>query len=218
MAEILNYIGELNVQKPLRFHARSEATALEERPIEELEAIYLTRSIELLRHPELHALVDNGNVTLGMIKPSANEGKNLPENDDEAAEEVLNQIDGVFFSIPIKMTPDEAEEFYKDTIAGLRSSGREDIVNLIVNFTSSGPLTVFLKSDSENAVANWRKQMGPTLMEEFSKPENSDTLRGRYAQVTENNIVHGSDSIESAHREINLLADMLQNRLRLTSL
>lgn len=218
MAEILNYIGELSVQKPLRFHARSEATALEERPIEELEAIYLTKSIELLRHPELHALVDSGNVTLGMIKPSANEGKGLPENDDVAAEEILKQIDGVFFSIPIKMAPEEAGEFYKKTIEGLRSAGREDIVDLIINFTSSGPLTVFLKSDSENAVLNWRKQMGPTREEEFMKPEHKHTLRGKYAQKTANNIVHGSDSIESAHREINLLADMLNSRLKLTSL
>lgn len=213
MNEIVRHLGEINSAKPERFSKRSEASLLQEKPLEELEGIFVSKSVELLRHPELHALVDEGKVTLGMVKPNTYEGKDLPSDDDEAVQQVLSEIEGVFFSIPVEMTPLEAEEFYRPTVEALRRSGKEDIAESIIEFTSSSPLTVFLKADSDNAVANWRAQMGPTRMEDFTKPEHANTLRGKYAKETGNNIVHGSDSIESAHREIYLLADMLEARL-----
>lgn len=213
MNEIVRHLGEINSAKPERFSKRSEASLLQEKPLEELEGIFISKSVELLRHPELHVLVDEGKVTLGMVKPNTYEGKGLPEDDDEAAEQVLSEIDGVFFAIPVEMTPFEAEEFYRPTIEALRLNDRDNIADSIIEFTSSGPLTVFLKVDTDNAVANWRAQMGPTRIEDFTKPEHANTLRGKYAKETGNNIVHGSDSVESVHREIYLLADMLEARL-----
>jgi nucleoside-diphosphate kinase len=51
-----------------------------------------------------------------------------------------------------------------------------------------------------DVVAGARKLMGAT------NPQNAEagTIRSDYAQISERNVVHGSDSLENATREINL--------------
>ncbi len=69
----------------------------------------------------------------------------------------------------------------------------------LVDFITSGPVFAMVW-EGENAVQVARKMMGST------DPQKAEpgTIRGDYALFTGNNIVHGSDSLESAAREIDL--------------
>ena len=67
----------------------------------------------------------------------------------------------------------------------------------LVKYITSGPV-VALVVEGRNAVAEVRKINGAT------NPLNAacGTIRGDFAQDTGRNVVHGSDSVESAKREI----------------
>lgn len=69
----------------------------------------------------------------------------------------------------------------------------------LVKFITSGPI-VAMVIEGNNAIAAARKLMGKT------DPKEADpgTIRADYAQTKERNIVHGSDSSESAKREISI--------------
>lgn len=69
----------------------------------------------------------------------------------------------------------------------------------LVSFITSAPL-VAVVIEGQNAIAGWRQMMGAT------NPANAlpGTIRGDFATETQNNVTHGSDSIESAAREIAL--------------
>ena len=67
----------------------------------------------------------------------------------------------------------------------------------LIEYITSGPV-VAMVLEGENVVAGARHIMGKT------NPDEADvgTIRGDFAQAKEYNIVHGSDSVESAKREI----------------
>ena len=76
--------------------------------------------------------------------------------------------------------------------------GRE-YYDKLVDYTLSGPV-IALVLEGEEAVGVVRRLTGPTDFRE-SQP---GTIRGDYAACTRLNIVHASDSTESAEREIAL--------------
>jgi nucleoside-diphosphate kinase len=69
----------------------------------------------------------------------------------------------------------------------------------LVDFITSGPTLAFVL-EGEGAIATCRKTIGAT------NPADADpgSLRGEFALAMPNNLVHGSDSPESAAREIAL--------------
>ena len=69
----------------------------------------------------------------------------------------------------------------------------------LVEFITSGPLVAAVIEGNE-AIASWRSMMGAT------NPVNAapGTIRGDLATEMQNNVSHGSDSPESAAREIKL--------------
>jgi nucleoside-diphosphate kinase len=69
----------------------------------------------------------------------------------------------------------------------------------LVDFITSGP-TWALVVEGEGAIATMRKTIGAT------NPANAEpgTLRGDFAMSMPDNLVHGSDSPESAEREVAL--------------
>ena len=69
----------------------------------------------------------------------------------------------------------------------------------LVDFITSGPL-VAVVVEGPRAVATVRTLMGAT--DPLASPPGS--LRGDFALLLEENLVHGSDSVESAVREISL--------------
>jgi len=69
--------------------------------------------------------------------------------------------------------------------------------NRLINYITSGPI-VAMVVEGDNVVKGTRHIMGST------KPDEAEvgTIRADYAQTMEYNVVHGSDSVESAEREI----------------
>ncbi len=72
-------------------------------------------------------------------------------------------------------------------------------VDSLIEFITSGPL-IAAAVEGPNAIALIRKQMGAT------DPQNADsgTIRGDLALFVQYNLIHGSDSPESAERELAL--------------
>jgi nucleoside-diphosphate kinase len=90
----------------------------------------------------------------------------------------------------IRLSKKQAEGFYavhKD----------RPFFSSLTNFMSSGPCVVTLL-EGENAINKLREIMGATNPQEAVK----GTIRSDYASNIEQNIVHGSDSPESALFEI----------------
>ena len=69
----------------------------------------------------------------------------------------------------------------------------------LVSFITSGPVVV-VRLEGEGAIGVWRTMMGPT--DPAGAPPG--TIRGDYGTIITENLVHGSDSPESAERELKL--------------
>jgi nucleoside-diphosphate kinase len=69
----------------------------------------------------------------------------------------------------------------------------------LLSYITSGPVACMVV-EGENSVAVCRSMMGKTNPQDAGP----GTIRGDFAQVTGRNIIHGSDSSESAKREIKL--------------
>jgi|TARA_Y100001949_G_C15982842_1_gene329144 nucleoside-diphosphate kinase len=130
--------------------------------------------------------------TLAIIKPDA-VAKNF-------IGEILAQIEeNGLHIIASKMThlsKEEAEEFYSE-------HSKRPFYNSLVKYMSSGPVMVQV-FEGENAIEALRNIMGATKPIEAKK----GTIRNLYANHepvngTYENAIHGSDSIQSAGREIN---------------
>lgn len=69
----------------------------------------------------------------------------------------------------------------------------------LVSFITGGPV-VAIALEGENAITGWRAMMGAT------NPANAapGTIRADFATTTGENVTHGSDSPESAERELGL--------------
>ncbi len=284
----------LNAEIPASFSTRKEAQEtvdgvyLEGLSLPELELQKLEGIHELLSHPNLQKLISEGKISYGMIKPNASEGVGLSEDDELAAQEILDEIgENVVFDLPFKFTKQTAGEFYshlKD-----QCKDKPEIYQEVIDFTTSSGLTalllykkdagrtcslgegqlfsdgsklfpngrlymgeeeillskndvIFLKAGKpivkdvtkmideekdefkgrrkyyiengevkvkiENAIAWWRDKMGDTRPENARK-NNPNSIRARHSAELPNNIVHGSDSIESVRREVKILDEAI---------
>jgi nucleoside-diphosphate kinase len=90
----------------------------------------------------------------------------------------------------MRMTKDQAKGFY-------RVHEGKPFYESVTDFMSSGPCMVMVL-ESEDAIARYRKLMGAT---DFRKAEEG-TIRRTFATDIEKNIVHGSDSVDTATFEI----------------
>ena len=129
--------------------------------------------------------------TLAIIKPDA-VAKNF-------IGEILAQIEeNGLHIIASKMThlsKEEAEEFYSE-------HSKRPFYNSLVKYMSSGPIMVQI-FEAENAIKTLRNIIGATKPIEAKE----GTIRNLYANHepvngTYENAIHGSDSIQSAGREI----------------
>ena len=126
------------------------------------------------------------NRTLAILKPDCVK-KNL-------IGKVISQIQDAGFTIygmkMIRLTPDAAIGFYE-------VHDGKSFFNALIEYMTSGPC-VPLVLEKENAVEDFRKIMGTT---DPAKAEEG-TIRKLYAENIQQNIVHGSDSVENAAKEI----------------
>lgn len=70
----------------------------------------------------------------------------------------------------------------------------------LVEFMSSGPMRVYILA-RKDAITHWRELMGPTKVfrAQYTSPA---TIRAQFGLTDTRNTTHGSDSSESAQREI----------------
>ncbi|XP_029031891.1 nucleoside diphosphate kinase 6 isoform X2 [Osmia lignaria lignaria] len=74
--------------------------------------------------------------------------------------------------------------------------------NRLLTFMCSGPSDIHILADYD-AIIKWRQLMGPTRVyqAQYIAP---DTIRGMFGLSDTRNATHGSDSVESARREISI--------------
>ncbi|CAL9692356.1 unnamed protein product [Knipowitschia caucasica] len=70
----------------------------------------------------------------------------------------------------------------------------------LVEFMSSGPMQAYILA-RDDAIRHWREMMGPTKVFR-ARHTSPDTIRGRFGLTDTRNTTHGSDSVESAQKEI----------------
>ena len=131
--------------------------------------------------------MSNVEQTLSIIKPDAVERNLVEEIKNIFIKNNLN----IKNSKKIHITKDEAAEFYK-----VHQS--KPFYNDLCAYLSSGPIVVMIL-EGKSAVAGNRKLMGATN----PKDAQENTIRKLYGISIDTNSVHGSDSLETAKKEIN---------------
>lgn len=124
--------------------------------------------------------------TLIIIKPDAVKNKHIG-NIVARIEQEGFQILGMKYK---QLSREEAEGFYAE-------HKERPFFGSLCDFMTSGPVVV-AALQADGAIAKWRTLIGAT------DPAQADegTIRKLYAESKEANAVHGSDSPESADREI----------------
>ena len=124
--------------------------------------------------------------TLSIIKPDAVAKGHV--------EDICKRLEDSGLSIVNKkslhLDQEKAEGFY------IEHKGKPFFVDLI-KFMTSGPIQVQIL-EGEDAIAKYREVMGSTNPQEASP----GTIRADFADSIDANAVHGSDSPDSAKREI----------------
>ncbi|XP_066918470.1 nucleoside diphosphate kinase homolog 5-like [Clytia hemisphaerica] len=125
--------------------------------------------------------------TLAIIKPDA------IENASEIEERVLNEGFTILQTRRVHLTPEQTSEFY------VEHYGKMFFPSLVA-FMSSGDILAMILA-RKNGIKHWRSVIGPTQTSK-ARDEAPDSLRALYGTDNQRNAVHGSDSPDSALREI----------------
>jgi nucleoside-diphosphate kinase len=124
--------------------------------------------------------------TISIIKP------------DAVAKNVIGDIYSRFEKADLKVVAARMMHLSQEQAEGFYAEHKErPFFNDLVSFMTSGPVMVQVL-EGENAVLKNRDLMGAT------NPAEADagTIRADFAQSIDENAVHGSDSTDSAAREI----------------
>ncbi len=126
--------------------------------------------------------------TFSMIKPDAT-NRNLTGAINAVIEKAGLRI---VAQKRVRWTPDQAKKFYEEHAA-------RPFYGELCEFMTSAPI-VLQVLEGENAIAKYREVMGATDPAEAA----DGTIRKLFAVSKGENSVHGSDSPESAKREIDM--------------
>ena len=129
---------------------------------------------------------------------------------DAVAKDVIGEIVSRFEKAGLRIVASRMEHLSVDKAKGFYAEhDGKGFFQDLVNYMSSGPVIVQVL-EGEGAIALNRQLMGAT------NPADADagTIRAEFAESIEANAVHGSDSPESAAREISYFfePDQLCNR------
>lgn len=192
------------------------------------ETAFLRNIAEILKSKSFLKLVDGGFITLAMVKPQVDLASHISASDSELASQLLGNIKPpleVIAEVSILLNEAMINTFYSGkpkevqlAIAPVDSKryGKQhkNRWEEFVSWMQQGPVTyAILYSAEGNAPALWRAQMGDDWNIARVKQSAPDSIRARFAAGKDehNNLLHGSDSSESARREISLLVMMLQS-------
>jgi nucleoside-diphosphate kinase len=124
--------------------------------------------------------------TLSIVKP------------DAVAKNVIGEIYTRFEQAGLKIVASKMLRLSDDVAGGFYAEHRErPFFKDLVGFMTSGPVVVQVL-EGESAIAKNRELMGATNPQEAA----AGTIRADFAETIDANAVHGSDSPESAAREI----------------
>lgn len=124
--------------------------------------------------------------TLSIIKP------------DAVAKNVIGEIESRFEKAGLKIVAAKMQQLSQAQAEGFYAEHKErPFFKDLVGFMTSGPVVVQVL-EGENAIAANRDLMGATNPKEAE----AGTIRADFADTIDANAVHGSDSPESAKREI----------------
>ncbi len=124
--------------------------------------------------------------TISIIKP------------DAVAKNVIGGIYNRFETAGLKIVAAKMQHLTREQAEGFYAEHKErPFFTALVDFMTSGPIMVQVL-EGDNAVLKNREIMGATNPAEAA----AGTLRADYAVSIDENAVHGSDSTESAAREI----------------
>ncbi|MBZ9559563.1 MULTISPECIES: nucleoside-diphosphate kinase [Modicisalibacter] len=124
--------------------------------------------------------------TLSIIKP------------DAVSKNVIGEIISRFEKAGLKVVAAKMLHLSKEQAEGFYAEHKErGFFGELVGFMTSGPVVVQVL-EGEDAIAKNRDLMGATNPQEAAP----GTIRADYAQSIDANAVHGSDSPESAEREV----------------
>lgn len=130
--------------------------------------------------------------TLCIIKPDA-----VANNYVEEINEMISSKDLIILnSVKTKISKEIAVNFYAE-------HSKKPFFNDLVDFITSGPAIVQILQ-GESCISNYRDLMGATNPSEAKE----GTIRKKYAESTSKNAVHGSDSKDSAEREIEIMSSL----------
>ena len=124
--------------------------------------------------------------TLSIIKPNAVQDNNIGNIIGRFEKEGLT----IAAAKLVHLSQEKAEGFYIE-------HKERPFFGSLVNFMTSGPV-VLMVLEGDNAIEKNREIMGATNPADAAE----NTLRKLYAQSIDENAVHGSDSEQSAAREI----------------
>jgi len=130
--------------------------------------------------------------TLALIRPDA-----LRKYKDDILEKIRASGFEIANAKEVSLTKEQAGEFYKE-------HADQDYYDKLVTHMSSGPVMA-LALCREDAVTGWRTMLGPKNVDE-AKDIAPESLRAQFVEDEEDpalNALHGSDSLESAEREVN---------------
>ena len=124
--------------------------------------------------------------TLSIIKP------------DAVAKNVIGQIESRFEAAGLTIVAMKMLQLDDELAGGFYAEHKErPFYKDLVGFMTSGPVVVQVL-EGENAIAKNRELMGATNPKEAA----AGTIRADFAESIDANAVHGSDSPESAAREV----------------
>lgn len=124
--------------------------------------------------------------TLSIVKP------------DAVAKNVIGNIIGRFESAGLRVVAAKMMQLDEKTAGGFYIEHKErPFFPDLITFMTSGPILVQVL-EGENAVLTNRELMGATNPKEAA----AGTIRADLAETIDENAVHGSDSTQSAAREI----------------
>ncbi|XP_062407215.1 nucleoside diphosphate kinase 6 isoform X2 [Sardina pilchardus] len=129
-------------------------------------------------------------LTLAVIKPDAMAHPLMME---ALHQKILEHKFSIVKSKDLVWQRQDSEKFYAE------HEGRF-FYQRLVEFMSSGPMRAYILA-REDAISYWRELMGPTKVyrARYTSP---DTIRAQFGLTDTRNTTHGSDSAESAQREI----------------
>jgi nucleoside-diphosphate kinase len=136
--------------------------------------------------------------TFGIVKPHAvRSGDHI---------QIIERIKNSGMSVEwaqIRISADQARELYKQ---------HEDkhFYGEVCQEMTSGDVLILKIGGGDNIVAEYRELMGPTDPEK-AKEVSQDSIRAQFGVDMGNNAVHGSDSNESAARELQIFGEFFKN-------